>query len=432
MKNSKRIFLTSAVAIMLAPLPLSALPQNSVQAADLVGLVGIIKNSGQVVDDSGQTTQITLPNASAWKLGESKRINGQNYYQVATNQWVAASAMTISDNGRIMSDLVANYDVTAQNVGTVMAATVLNDAGQPTGVTLPNGSTWKLGQLKTIAGVPCFKVGTNEWITAAQVVSINGQATTNSETTTNTVTVTTDNLTANSFLGKIGTAITTVQIVNASGQNIGKILPQGSTWKLGTMVKMNGVPYVQVATNEYVAAALVPTKEGTNSNSTTTTDNGVGTVGYQTPVYDGTGKMNANTLPAGSSWKLGQKQTINGAIYYQVSTNGWVPAGTFSKITNSSSTTSVITPTTGAIIGTLDVAQKVYNTETNTYTRILPLGSSWKISKVVVNSNGSYWGQVSSNEWIWMDLVTLSNSDATTMKSQAVSEPSFAMNVANQ
>lgn len=99
MKKNKALIGT-ALALLIAPTVLSNLSPQTVSAADVsdIGLVGTVNGSGVLVDDQGQTiTSTFLPNNSSWKLGNSKQINGITYYQVATNEWIAANSLNISN-----------------------------------------------------------------------------------------------------------------------------------------------------------------------------------------------------------------------------------------------------------------------------------------------------------------------------------------------
>ena len=335
MKKSN-LLVASAVAIMLAPAALNALPAQTTQAAVSVGTIKAGK--GQVVDDNGQATDVTLPDGSSWKLGSSKQMNDETYYLVGNNEWVAASSLTSSD------------------------------------------------------------------------------------TTTST-----DNDESTSVLGKIGTVNSSAAMVyDGTGKSLNTKLPQGSSWKLGKMVRIDNIPYDQIATNEYVLAAYFDVTDATNT--TTTTDaNAVkgktGTLVNTAVVYDATGKSLGLTLAKGSSWKLGTAINIGNTVYYQISTNEYLLA-TDVKVVNAAPT--YTTPTPGNGLNATTTAQTVvYNTESNTNVT-LP-ANTYKVSKLVVNKYGSYYGQVSTNDWVWITSVTLNS--GLSLPTYAVSEPEFATNI---
>jgi len=446
MRNKKsNILVASAVAIMLAPAALGALPQQDVQAASgLSGLVGTIRRgAGQIVDDNGNSTNATLPNFSSWQLGQYKRMRGEMYYQVATNQWVAVTAMDIADNGQKISLNVTNYDPSLINVGTVGSnAAIMNNSGVTTG-SLPVGSKWRLGQLATIKGAPAFEVGTNQWIAASSVTSMTSSDTSSQAIPTKDTNV---NSETNSVMGKIGTVAIAAPVYDINGKPVSLTLEKGSQWKLGTMVRINGIPYVQVATNEYVLGAYMNYSGNTNTSTTTDTSTQTdapyitanlnagktGTTTSSLAIVDNNGKSTGATLPAGQ-WKLGRILKADKVAYFEVGNNEWVTAA-FVKINNSSTTTPATHTNTGiptpgnGLVGRTNVAQKTYDTSTNANGQTLKANTSWKISKLVVNKYGSYWGQISTNEWVWLGNVTLNS--GLHLDDYAELEPDFALNIA--
>lgn len=214
----------------------------------------------------------------------------------------------------------------------------------------------------------------------------------------------------------IGTAVQTTPTYDANGKASGRALTAGSKWKLGKKITVDNVEYYAVATDTYVAASDLT--DITDTTATTTTDNDANTsVGKTMTVKTTTTLVDNNaaainaTLPAGSSWKVGKTMTVNGISYYQVATNEWVKASDMtdqaSTVTNNNT---YKTPTPGdGLIATLTKAQRVYNSETNSYGTTLPVGSAWKINKLVVNKYGSFWGQVATNQYVWITDTTLNS-----------------------
>jgi hypothetical protein len=197
MKKNK-VLIGSALALLIAPTVLSNLSPQDVSAAETStesGLIGTVRRgSGILVNNQGQTiTSTYLPNFSSWKLGSSTQINGITYYQVATNEWIAADSIDISNSSNqvtnLSSDTSNQIDVNATKVGTTKwASAVVNSQGQAiTGVTLPAGTSWKLGASINVNGNVYLQVATNEWVAAndlnIQVTEPNQSYTTNNATT---------------------------------------------------------------------------------------------------------------------------------------------------------------------------------------------------------------------------------------------------------
>lgn len=216
----------------------------------------------------------------------------------------------------------------------------------------------------------------------------------------------------------VGTAIKLTPTYDANGEAAGsRALAAGSKWKLGKKITVDNIEYYQVATNTYVAASDLTDITDTTATTTTTDDasKNVGktmTVKTTTTLVDNNAAAINATLPAGSNWKVGKTMTVNGISYYQVATNEWVKA---SDMTDEATTTTTTkntykTPMPGdGLVATLTKAQRVYNPETNSYGSTLPVGSAWKINKLVVNKYGSFWGQVATNQYVWITDTTLNS-----------------------
>lgn len=250
MKKNK-VLIGSALALLIAPTVLSNLSPQTVSAADSteIGLVGTVTGSGVLVDDQGQAiTSTFLPNNSSWKLGSTKQFNGVTYYQVATNEWIAAN----------------NLNISSQNQATQTQAQTQNTY---------NTQVANSGQ-----------TGTTKWTTA---------------------------------------------VVNSQGQAVsGVMLPAGSTWNVGPTVTINGASYIQIATDEYVAASNlnIASPQTTQTQTTQPQQQVVGTVvNGPADVYDTSmDSFSGRQLQEGSQWKVSQMvQNKYGHTFYQVSTNEW-------------------------------------------------------------------------------------------------------------
>ena len=519
MRKTNKFLAASAVAIMLAPAALSALPQQNVDAS----AVGTISTTTPVYDSTGKATGATLPSGSQWQLGQQITLNGVAHYQVATNEYVPASVVTNvtgSANPSDTTNSIERYVSENPDAGKVATANtllhVVDAYGNETSITLAAGSQWKIGSILHANKMTYYQVSTNEFIPTTDV-TVAGAAT---STTTGNGSYITDGSTA---AGKIGTATANVQIVNGSGTATGAVLPKGSQWKLGSKtLNYDKQTYYQVATDEYVSVAYMnvagdtATNNTTNSNGfTVSTDSNAGKVAKvtnSTTIFDDQGNNTGVAMPAGGYWKVGQvMKDANGVTYYQIATNQWLQVGDiyiagatenqtsengsymttdssaagqtgtvvtnnakilngagiatgatlakgtqwkigpktlhYSKVTyyqiasdeyvsvvdmqvnsgtNTNTTSSVPTPGNG-LVATTNVEQKTYNTATNAYDMVLPANTSWKITKLVVNKYGSYWGQVATNQWVWLSNVTLNS--GLNLKDNSYYEPEFATSI---
>lgn len=266
MKKNK-VLLGSALALLIAPTVLSNLSPQDVSAAETStesGLIGTVRRgSGILVNNQGQTiTSTYLPNFSSWKLGPSTQINGITYYQVATNEWIAADSIDISNSSNqvtnLSSDTSSQIDVNATKVGTTKwASAVVNSQGQAiTGVTLPAGTNWKLGASINVNGNVYLQVATNEWVAAndlnIQVTEPNQSYTTNNATTNAASTTTQQQQPV------VGTVVNgPADLYDTSMDSFSdRQLPEGTNWKIGQMVQNKyGHTFYQVSTNEWAQSS---------------------------------------------------------------------------------------------------------------------------------------------------------------------------------
>lgn len=416
--NKKRIALASVLAILLAPSALQSISQpDTVHAATGVGTVGVIRRAGNFVyDQNGKVISGTyLPNFTTWRLGSNYTLNGQTYYQVATNEYVAANEMDVYDaNGHALNYTTADTGTHINNpVATILhnGGAVYDANGYATGRVLSEGSTWKLASSNVINGATYYQVGSNEWIKASGSAVSDGVPTTNTNSQTTTNTTTTPNTTAR----RTGVVTATTRVVNANGQTNGVVLNSGSAWQLGKMISINGSYYYQIATNEYIPASAVKTADDPSITFEKTNI----TLWENQAVINDNNQATGQTLPAYSTWKTNASRVVGGYRYYRVATNEWV------KTVNIPATHQM-----SSITATLSANKAVYDQATNSWGRTLPAGSSWKITHVIKNSKGAFWGKVSTNEWLPLNEgnISLSTNSDLYINNVYIDEPSFAFN----
>lgn len=428
MKNKTSKFLaSSAVALMLAPAALSVLPQNVVNA----DAVGTVSTNTPVYDGNGKANGVTLPSGSQWKLGQQITLNGVAHYQVGNNEYIPASVVTNvtgATNSEDDTGTVGRYRADNPDAGkTVTADTVLHVYdiyGNDTGVTLPAGSQWKIGDVLHANKQVYYQIATNQYVSTLNV-TLNSTS-----TTTNTSDITQD---AN--YGKTGTTLVTATVYDNNGNSTGLTLPKASQWKLGSLMKIGQAAYYQVATNEWLRSTDLNIASDTavsDNGSYITTSNEIagqtGSVTSNVEVVNGSGTPIGKTLPAGSQWKLGANVLYyDKQSYYQVASDEYISIAYVRLSTENNTNTSIPTPGNG-LIGTTSVAQRTYNTSTNAYDMNLPANTSWKIDRLVVNKYGSYWGEIATNQWVWISSVRLNS--GLNLKDYSYYEPDFATSIA--
>ena len=441
MKKRNNILVASAVAVMLAPAALNALPQQTVDAS----AVGTIATTTPVYNASGKQTGQTLPSGSQWQLGQQATINGVAHYLVGNNEYVPASVVTNVTGATNSVDPTFGPAITYNanpNAGKAVTAdkalAVVDRYGNETGAVLPVGSRWVVGEVMHANRSVYYQVGNNQYILALYVTGDWESDNSNSNNAADNYVETDGNF------GKTGTVTQVAAVVDDQGNNTGVVLPVNSQWKLGKAMHRDKQTYYQVATNEWISFGDISLADSNTNDNTDYSGNGsyitsgstaagsIGTVTVATGVVNGHGDATGQTLPVGSKWAIGgetlhyDKQT-----YYQIATNEYVSVA-YMDVADKTSTPTTNTnagiPTPGnGLIGTTTVTQRTYNTATNAYDQTLPANTAWKISKLVVNKYGSYWGQIGTNEWVWISSVRLNS--GLDLPTYSYSEPDFATNI---
>jgi len=184
------------------------------------GVVRTFSNSTTLVDAYGKPVKSILAPNTEWKYSRIATIDGADYYQVATDEYLPVNSS------------VAFTPVTAKTNVTVTTKAVLYDSqGNALATSLPSGSSWVTDGCAIINGVKMYRIATDEWVSADnsntyQPVSINYRT----------------------------PAVTA--LYDSNGDLISKSLPANSVWKVDRVVTINGKQYCRVATNEYIAKPL--------------------------------------------------------------------------------------------------------------------------------------------------------------------------------
>lgn len=130
-------------------------------------------------------------------------------------------------------------------------------------------------------------------------------------------------------------------------------------------------------------------------------------------VHDSTGKeVHRRALALNSDWHSDKTITVNGTLYYQVSTDEWL---------RSEDVKANWDPATGKLNQETSQQQKLVGKINSTVVDIyydngsnigrddgrFKVGSAWNIGQVIKNMQGKYFYQVSTNEYISSDDMTL-------------------------
>lgn len=180
--------------------------------------------------------------------------------------------------------------------------------------------------------------------------------------------------------GTVRTFNSTVDLVDSSGKEIGRVVSPSSGWKYSKIVTINGDDYYQVATDEFVPVASgIPYTSVPETTSVGITSS--------TPIYNSQGESIGTTLSANTSWRTDSYATINGEKMYRVATDEWVPASSLTTYQPISSTYTA----KGEI--------PLYDHNGKLIGRTLAPGTSWKTDQLAT-INGREYYRVATNEYV--------------------------------
>lgn len=183
---------------------------------DSEGIVRTTSTNVTLYDSKGQPISRQLSLDTAWKYSGIVTINGKDYYQVASDEFLPYNS------GLEFNSMGATANVTVSEI------TPLYDSnGQLLNRTLPNSSTWVTDGYAMINGEKMYRVATNEWIKAA--------GTTDFEPVSQT------------FHTNEAT-----YLYDQNGKMLTRSLPADTDWKVDRIVYIDGQAYYRVATDEYV------------------------------------------------------------------------------------------------------------------------------------------------------------------------------------
>jgi len=182
------------------------------------GIVRTFGSETKLVDSNGKTLSYQLAPNTGWKYDKIVTINGADYYQVATDEFLSVASS------------VPFTPVTAPtNVNITQKSPIYNSQGQSLKTTLPKGTSWATDGCAIINGVKMYRVATDEWIPATGISAYEPVTTTYSTSKSTT-------------------------LYDIDGKPVDRYLPANTSWKVDQIIMIDGQKYYRVATNEYVLA----------------------------------------------------------------------------------------------------------------------------------------------------------------------------------
>lgn len=106
------------------------------------------------------------PNTS-WKTAGKMVLNGKTYYQVATNEWVDASTVTVAGETTANSNITPSKGIVT--IGSSVAILYTKDGVAITDRALGPATRWQTANKMTLKGETYYQVATNEWVKASNL-----------------------------------------------------------------------------------------------------------------------------------------------------------------------------------------------------------------------------------------------------------------------
>ncbi|WP_057880015.1 SLAP domain-containing protein [Companilactobacillus kimchiensis] len=181
------------------------------------GIVRIFDTATGMVNAEGKPVISTLAPNTAWKYSKIVAIDGNDYYQVSTDEFVPVASGVKFIPVSTRTDVVVNSQA------------VLYDAkGQSLGTALARGSRWATDGCAIINGVKMYRVATDEWISNGNVASYEPVA------------------------SEYHATLTT-PLYDINGNLLTRKLPAGTAWKVDEVVEnSSGEHFYRVSTDEFV------------------------------------------------------------------------------------------------------------------------------------------------------------------------------------
>ncbi|GEO58553.1 SLAP domain-containing protein [Companilactobacillus bobalius] len=191
---------------------------------DKSGVVRTFNGYTKLTDIEGNTLAVELGPNTGWTYDRVVEINGQQYYEVGTNEYLLA------DSGITYTPIQTRTVLAASS-----AVPLFNSKGIKLSTTLPARSNWLTDSSATINGIKMYRVASDEWV-AADAVNVSGSKV------------------VSTTFPKVFTAKVKTPVYSATGKLLDYQLATGTSWKVDRKVVINGIAYYRIATDEFVRA----------------------------------------------------------------------------------------------------------------------------------------------------------------------------------
>ncbi|WP_164506023.1 SLAP domain-containing protein [Companilactobacillus insicii] len=296
------------------------------------GYIGeVLSNAGSGTnsyDDNGNPTGKFYDQYSRWKLTGTKTINGNQYYRIATHEWLLGNTIKVFDaSGNQVNNSTSTSNNKVAKVNNY--AEIFNDQFVSTQYVLTKDTEWNISDSKTVNGVLYYKVADNQWIKSSAVTV---------KTVDNTTTPT---------VKYVLTTTANAQIYDTSTNSFTTDKNQAGTSYniLGIVYNKNKTYFFQVGPNSWILAKYTNVKDdsvyqnagyepdfslsATNAptETPTTINNKVATVinGGTYFYNDSNNGYETSPVTGGTSWRVFKiVKNANGELFFQVGSHEWI------------------------------------------------------------------------------------------------------------
>lgn len=193
-----------------------AASEFNVVKSTTAGVVRTFERVTNLIDKTGQPVKLTLLPNTAWKYSRIMTINGNDYYQVSTNEFLP-----------VADPIIFTPTTKATSIELTTSEPVYNSEGVKLPAKLTAGSSWRTDGSAIINGVKMYRIATNEWVAETATTSYQPTAT-------------------------VYRATASTVVYDKTGKAIARKLAVGSAYKADRIVVIDGLAYYRIATNEFV------------------------------------------------------------------------------------------------------------------------------------------------------------------------------------
>lgn len=246
-----------------APSQPSEQPVNTNQETDIAGIVRVVSDYAHVYNSQGQLVNDRILSLnSAWKTDRKRilNVNGEIYYRVSTDEYVKNSQV-VFDYDYQYDSLQKSTTITTLNTPRVVRVVIPNyislwsksDDNQHMSKigdrNLAYNSEWKIDQIAVVDGVTFYRVSSNEWVKAVQVilVDVNG--------------LLTGDLKVSNLPSSLNIKVTAPGYINLWSklsdnlhleELVGQSVPTNSIFKTDQTAVIDGITFYRISTNEWI------------------------------------------------------------------------------------------------------------------------------------------------------------------------------------